>query len=240
MLHAEDVNSPRDPPADKFQIVTPIISATQTQCFKLVPLPVQSIDEQMVPFTGRVVAKQFVKEKPNPEGIKVFVRCSADGLAHDLEIYQGKGTGVSENHSHLGVGDSVATRLVEHALHGHNMTVYMDNYFSSVPLSQELKEVGILASGTIRSNRLFEFPLKSDKELKKTGRGSYDRKVSKEGGTVMVRWHDNGPVNMVSTIIGIGALSKVKRWSESQKGHVEVDCPEVISQNNSFRGVWTN
>ncbi|KAH7940561.1 hypothetical protein HPB49_001894 [Dermacentor silvarum] len=236
MLHVTDVNSPRDPTPDKFWKVRPIISAIQTQCLKLVPLPDQSIDEQMIPFTGRVVAKQFVKGKPNPEGIKVFVRCSADGLAHDLEIYQGKGTGVSENHFHLGLGGSVVMRLVEHAPHGHNIRVYMDNYFSSVPLLRELKELGILASGTIRSNRLLGCPLKSDKELKQTGRGSYDRKVSEEGDIVIVRWHDNGPVNMVSTITGIGELSKVKRWSESLKQHVEIDCPEVISQYNSFMG----
>ncbi|KAH7940813.1 hypothetical protein HPB49_006130 [Dermacentor silvarum] len=213
MLHVTDVNSPRDPTPDKFWKVRPIISAIQTQCLKLVPLPDQSIDEQIIPFTGRVVAKQFVKGKPNPEGIKVFVRCSADGLAHDLEIYQGKGTGVSENHFHLGLGGSVVMRLVEHAPHGHNIRVYMDNYFSSVPLLRELKELGILASGTIRSNRLLGCPLKSDKELKQTGRGSYDRKVSEEGDIVIVRWHDNGLVNMVSTITGIGELSKVKRWN---------------------------
>ncbi|KAH7979204.1 hypothetical protein HPB49_008633 [Dermacentor silvarum] len=236
MLHVTDVNSPRDPTPDKFWKVRPIISAIQTQCLKLVPLPVQSIDEQMIPFMGRVVAKQFVKGKPNPKGIKVFVRCSADCLAHDLEIYQGQGMGISENHSHLGLGGSVVMRLVEHTPHGHNMRVYTDNYFSSVPLLRELKEVPILASNSIRSNHLLRCPLKSDKELKQTGRGSYDRKVSEEGDIVIVRWHDNGPGNMVSTIIGIRELSKVKRWSESQKQHVEIDCPEINSQYNSFMG----
>lgn len=41
---------------------------------------------------------------------------------------------------------------------------------------------------------------------------------------------------MVSTIVGIGELTKAKKWRESQKQHVKIDCPEVISQYNSSMG----
>lgn len=54
--------------------------------------------------------------------------------------------------------------------------VFTDNYFLSVPLFRESKLLGILASGTIPSNRLLGCQLKSDKELKKEGRGSSDSK----------------------------------------------------------------
>ncbi|KAH7974970.1 hypothetical protein HPB49_022128 [Dermacentor silvarum] len=43
----------------------------------------------MIKFTGRVVAKQFVKSKPNPDDIKVLVYCSVVGMAHDFELHQG-------------------------------------------------------------------------------------------------------------------------------------------------------
>ncbi|KAG0420270.1 hypothetical protein HPB47_003585 [Ixodes persulcatus] len=146
-----------------------------------------SIDEQMIPFTGRVAAKQFIRSRPNPEGVKVFARCSADGMAHDFELYQGKGTGVSTDHSYLGLGGSVVMRLVEHLPQGKNVTCYMDNYFSSLPLFRELKALGILSSGTIRSDRLQGYPLKSDKELKKEGRkeGRSKKTWSSSGGTIM-------------------------------------------------------
>lgn len=56
-----------------------------------------------ITFTGRVAAKQFVRNKPNP-GVKVFLRCSSDGVAHDFEVHQGKGAGTSLDHKHLELG----------------------------------------------------------------------------------------------------------------------------------------
>lgn len=35
----------------------------------------------MSPSMGRVITKQFIRNKPNPEGIKVFVRSRSDGVA---------------------------------------------------------------------------------------------------------------------------------------------------------------
>ncbi|KAG0431384.1 hypothetical protein HPB47_021836 [Ixodes persulcatus] len=159
-------------------------------------------------------------------------------MAHDFELYQGKGTGVSTGHSYLGLGGSVVMRLVEHLPQGKNVRCYMDNYFSSLPLFRELKALGILSSGTLRCNRLQGCPLKSDKELKKEGRGSYDFKVTEQEDVVIVRWHDNGPVNMISTLVGMGNLTTEKRWSEALKEHVDIDCPEVIAiYNQSMGGV---
>ncbi|KAL3172782.1 hypothetical protein MRX96_038957 [Rhipicephalus microplus] len=190
----------------------------------------------MVPFTGRIAAEQFVKGKPSPEGVKVFVRCSFDGLAHDFELYQRKGTGASKEHSHLGLGGTVVMRLVEHIPNAQNIKCYMDNYFTSVKLLLELKEIGILASGTIRENRLAGCVLKTDKEMKKEGRGGYDERVSVNGDVALVRWQDNGVVNMASTHLGVGNVGAVRRWSEASKAHVDIECPEVILDYNKYMG----
>ncbi|KAH8038433.1 hypothetical protein HPB51_001548 [Rhipicephalus microplus] len=236
-LHISDANEERDPNSqDKFWKVRPLLEAVRSRCLQLVPLEQNSIDEQMVPFTGRIAAKQFVKGKPNPEGVKVFVRCSFDGLAHDFEFYQGKGTGVSKEHAHLGLGGSVVMRLVESLPKAQNIKCYMDNYFTSVKLFLELKKIGILASGTIRGNRLAGCVMKTDKEMKKEGRGSYDERVSQNDEVVLVRWQDNGTVNMASTHLGVGNIGTVRRWSESQKVHVDIDCPEVVLDYNKYMG----
>lgn len=157
-------------------------------------------------------------------------------MEHDFEFYRGKGTGVSNDHSHLGLGGSVVMRLVELLPRNLNVRCYMDNYFSSVPLFRELKLLGILASGTIRANRILGCELKSEKESKKEVRGSYDFKISKEEDIVIVRWHDNGPVNMVSTVVGLGNITIVKRWSEAAKKHVNIGCPQVIAECNQIMG----
>lgn len=83
--HVTDANAEWDPNSlDKFWKVRPLLEAVRCRCAQLVPLEQKSIDEEMVSFMGSVVAKQFLKRKPNPEGVKVFVRCSFDGLAHDF------------------------------------------------------------------------------------------------------------------------------------------------------------
>ncbi|KAL1445084.1 hypothetical protein MTO96_045215 [Rhipicephalus appendiculatus] len=195
-----------------------------------------SIDEQMVPFTGRIATRQFVKEKPNPEGVKVFVRCSFDGVAHDFEFYQGKGTAVSKEHSHLGLGGSVVMRLVESLPKAQKIKCYMDNYFTSVKLFLELIEIGILASGTIRGNRLAGCVMKAEEEMKNEGRGSYDEWVSQNNDVVLFRWQDNGIVNMASTHVGVGNVGTVRRWSDASKVHVDIDCPEVVLDYNKYMG----
>ncbi|KAL3174027.1 hypothetical protein MRX96_011769 [Rhipicephalus microplus] len=73
-----------------------------------------------------------------------------------------------------------------------------------VKLLLELKEIGILASGTIRGKRLAGCVLKTDKEMKKEGRESYDERVSVDGDVALVRWQDNGVVNMASTHLRVG------------------------------------
>ncbi|KAL3176247.1 hypothetical protein MRX96_010567 [Rhipicephalus microplus] len=131
-----------------------------------------------------------------------------DGLAHDLELYQGKGTGAQ------------------------NIKCYMDNCFTSVKLLLELKEIGILASGTIRGNRLAGCVLRTDEEMKKEGRGSYDERVSVSGDVALVRSQDNGVVNMAST----RKRWRGKKMERSFKAHVDMECPEVILDYNKYMG----
>ncbi|KAL3179534.1 hypothetical protein MRX96_037918 [Rhipicephalus microplus] len=62
------------------------LDAVRRKCQDLLPVEQNSIDKQMIAFTGDIAAKQFVKNKPNPEGIKMFIRWSSDGVAHDFEV----------------------------------------------------------------------------------------------------------------------------------------------------------
>ncbi|KAL1447210.1 hypothetical protein MTO96_044349 [Rhipicephalus appendiculatus] len=198
---------------------------TRDQCLKLEVLEHTSIDEQMVPFSGRVPAKQVIKSKPNPVGVKIFVRCSSDGLAHDFEVYQGKGTGIDREYSYLGLGGCVVMRLADTLPHLQNLKLFFDNYFTSVLLLRELKAKGILATGTIRSNRLLGCKLKNEKEFRNQERGSLMQRSQQRGDVVLIRWKDNNLVTMASTQIGVGQIEIVKRWSAAKKEYTDVECP---------------
>lgn len=53
-----------------------------------VPTPGRySIDEQMIPFTGKCEMRQLVKSRPRPVGLKNFVATTSEGLMVDFEIY---------------------------------------------------------------------------------------------------------------------------------------------------------
>ncbi|XP_065665356.1 piggyBac transposable element-derived protein 3-like [Hydra vulgaris] len=98
---------------NKFWKVQPLINTVRSRCLKLPREEYNSVDKQMIPFTGRVPAKQYIRGKPNPVGVKNFVVCYTSGRADDFELYQGAGTGISEEHKHLGLGASIVLRLSE-------------------------------------------------------------------------------------------------------------------------------
>lgn len=235
-VHITDASGPAPNNTDKFWKVRPLVDVVRARCLELDVMEQSSVDEQMIPFTGKVPAKQVIKSKPNPEGVKVFVRCSPDGIAHDFEIYQGKGTGIDPSYAHLGLDGSVVLRLCEELPKGRNFKCFFDNYFTSFTLLRELRMVGIQATGTIRANRLMGCNLKSEKELRKEGRGAMDTKVTEEGDVVLVRWLDNGIVNIASTQVGCGSVGVASRWSDASKERIEIPCPEAILEYNKFMG----
>lgn len=70
-------------------------------------------------------------------------------------------------------------RLVDSFPQHRNLKLFFDNYFTSVLLLGELKSIVILATGTIRSNRLLGCQLKGEKEMRNDEHGSTDIKIRK-------------------------------------------------------------
>ncbi|KAG0410887.1 hypothetical protein HPB47_011993 [Ixodes persulcatus] len=63
-----------------------------------------------------------------------------------------------------------------------------------------------------------------------------DMKVTEEGDVALVRWLDNGVVNIALTQVGYGAVGVATRWSEAAKERVEIPRPEAVLQYNRFMG----
>eukprot|EP00795_Rhopilema_esculentum_P006507 gene6507-11968_t len=87
--------------------------------------------------------------------------------------------------------------------------------------SQSDEERGILTTATIRNNRLAGCTLKSEKEMKKDGRGSFGFQTDQNTGMVVLRWFDNKCVTLVSTYLNVDETVNVKRWNSSSKTHVD-------------------
>ena len=118
----------------------------------------------------------------------------------------------------------------------HNFKLFADNFFSSLPLVQELKKRDILYVGTIRLPRLKKCPLMVEKDLKKKGRGGYDYRLDKTSNTIAVRWFDNKAVNLVSSYAGIEPVGTVRRYDRSLRQHVIVPQPHIVKVYNQYMG----
>jgi len=90
-------------------------------------------------------------------------------------------------------------------------------------LQLQLRSWGIWSVGTVRSNRLRGCTLKSERELRKVGRGATDIAVDANSGLVVVRWLDNSAVQLSSTHSELHPMSSVKRWDRKQHKYVSVD-----------------
>lgn len=71
---------------DRLFKVRPIYDSVRKRCLHLDMEKCLSIDEQMVPFKGKLNIKQYIKGKPCPWGVKIFVLCGKSGLCYDFLI----------------------------------------------------------------------------------------------------------------------------------------------------------
>ncbi|KAJ8416032.1 hypothetical protein AAFF_G00380540 [Aldrovandia affinis] len=77
---------------DRFFKIQPLFSFLNT-AFKSEPqTPKQSVNEVMVAYEGKTAGnlRQYIKNKPDKWGFKLFARASVDGFIHDMVLYQGK------------------------------------------------------------------------------------------------------------------------------------------------------
>ena len=90
--------------------------------------------------------------------------------------------------------------------------------------------------GLYGPNRMRGCEMKTEKELKKEGRGASDYRVDTKSGLAVVRWLDSSAVQLSSTHVAIQPKSTIKRWDKKQRKHVEVECPAIVKEYNEHMG----
>ena len=239
-LHCNDNSNvlPREhPDYDKLFKVRPVVDSVLAACRSIPQEEKHSIDEQIIPTKCRSGLRQYIPKKPHKWGIKVWARCGVSGIVYDFDVYKGANNKDAENHS-LGVGGNVVANLCSTLPEKVGNKVYFDNYFSSIDLLQFLRQKQIWAVGTIRADRLkgAEKLLKSKKDLQKKGRGSMDWCVDANRNITVVRWFDNGIVQLVSNHIGEEAGSLARHWSAKEKKFIDIPRPLMVEEYNIHMG----
>lgn len=226
--------------SNKYWRVAPILNSVRAGCLENERGLLVSMDEQMVPFWGHTQMRQHIKGKPNPCGLKNFVACAPDGLPLDFFFYEGKGDSILPADANLtfpqlSIAGKVIVRLTKNLPPG--MSIYMDRYFTSVDLLDELHLMGYQGTGTLTLDKVpYNTQLYTDGELRGGGRG-YFCQVVREGGQIsIVKWFDNKPVILISSVHGAEPTDVCRRWSKKEKRYVDVTRPHVIKVYNECMG----
>jgi hypothetical protein len=153
-----------------------------------------AIDEVIVKFKGRVVFRQYIPKKHKRFGIKIFKLCDAAGYTVDMKVYSGRDRTRADKDvtaTHATVRD--LCRRIEGA--GHKL--YMDNFFSSPDLFDELLTKKISCCGTVRPNQK---GLPQDLKNSRLGLKKGDIQVWVRDDLTAVVWKDKHDVHMLTNM----------------------------------------
>ena len=175
-----------------------------------------SIDEQMIGTRCRVSFMQYMPKKPVKFGVKNWVLAdSVMPYVCNFQIY----TGRNERTPEVGLPHRVVMDLAEPYLNkGHRL--FMDNFYSSLALFEQLYENKTLACGTVRQDSKGMPPALMTKNTPTYTRGQSTFRKHKN--VTVVRWKDKRDVFALSTFHGNACNNELPHK------------PEMIETYNKF------
>ncbi|XP_008421750.1 piggyBac transposable element-derived protein 4-like [Poecilia reticulata] len=193
-----------------------------------------AVDERMVATKAKTSMTQYMKNKPNKWGLKLFVLAeSISGYTLSFSLYTGKTSSPSEH----GLSYDVVMSLIQPSYLGTGYHIYMDNYYTSPTLLTDLARAKFGACGTYRESRKGCPRERPNALTKKSERGSV--RWIREGPLVFVKWMDTREVSVCSTIhpafsgemVQRRVKDEEKRWTVK-----EIPCPTPIMAYNKYMG----
>ena len=160
-----------------------------------------SIDEMMVPFTGRSFHTVRIPSKPLPVGYKVIALCCSGYTIDWMLTSRTESFAGLERKPELSPTSSAVLQLCRTLdTNNYSFIVYTDNGFSTIPLFRALREKGIGACGTTRVNRV-DYPsaLEDNSLLEWNSIDGYAVGLPPNQ-VLCFRWMDNNIVRMLTTV----------------------------------------
>ena len=118
---------------------------------------------------------------------------------------------------------------------GKNHVVYLDNFFTSVRLADDLEDKGVFCAGTIRKNKLHATPELLDKDTLSTmERGDYLFRT--KGNVAITLWKDNKDIHLISNAYPVCGETTVRRKRKTDGVVEQIPCPPVLPGYNQFMG----
>lgn len=146
------------------------------------------IDESMVSWR-RFGFRQYIPGKRHKYGIKLYKLCFPEGYTYNIDIYAGKNTKtIEKTHSH-----DVVMRLLSGLLF-EGRTLFIDSYYTSVPLAEELLQKKTFICGTVKVNKTF-LPPQAKRKQKRGDIMSFENR----SGVKFLKWTDKRSVCMLTT-----------------------------------------
>ncbi|XP_046728478.1 piggyBac transposable element-derived protein 4-like isoform X2 [Silurus meridionalis] len=196
-----------------------------------------AIDERMVATKARNGLKQYIKGKPTKWGYKLFVladsRCA---YTWDFFIYEGTSPEISSPQNH-GLSYESVMALIDEKMLGTGYKLFVDNFYTSPELFQDLLKKNIFACGTIRPSNAGYPKTITNKLPNKAPRGTH--RWLREGNLLFVEWKDTKEVHMCSTIHKGTESSTVQRKVKGKDGqwkNLDLPVPECVVEYNRYMG----
>jgi len=188
-----------DPKRDRLHKIRPLLEylTLKFQC-SYSPSRDVSIDEQLLLHKGNVFFRQYIPSKRARFGIKFFSLCDNTGYLYNTEVYVGKtnvAKELTDQEKAIGKTGQIVMRLMAPILDkGHRL--FVDNWYTSVPLFRLLRDRSTPACGTVRKNRA-QFP--PEFINRKMGQGDYNHVVNVNNAMLGMRYRDKRDVFLLST-----------------------------------------
>ena len=190
-FHAYDRRAVPETNKDRLIWVRPVMEYLQKR-FRTFYIPDRelSLDEGVLPYKGRLSFKTYNPNKPDKYGIKLYILCESNsGYVLDFQVYRG----VSSTLRDIVLG--LLGNLVHKGYH-----VFMDNFYNSVALSEELYACGVHCTGTLRLARGAPPQLRA-LSSKKQPRDSFS--FMHKGNTIVMCWYDTRLVSVITNRYGV-------------------------------------